>query len=166
MRFIFTLLLLFTLSKTLTQTNKNYERFIDSADNALNIDAHKALMFLDSIPVPIEKHIDGRVGSYYLLQGYAYDRTMQEAKVLQSYLLSYRNAKGEKDFDTAANASLELFTYTYFVKKDTTAYKYLEEAEKYYSLSNNINGKVKVKQMPAYVAFTKREYDKSNQLIL
>ncbi|WP_151894995.1 helix-turn-helix transcriptional regulator [Patiriisocius marinistellae] len=166
MRYILTKILLFQIIFSFAQNEKNYSQLIDSADFYVSTNATKALQFLDSIPTPLKNNIDGKVGEYYLLQGYAYDRINQDAKVYQSYLLSIRNAKEENDFETAGNASLEMFRYTYFVKKDSTAQKYLDDAEKFFLLSNNTLGLIDVKQMPAYMAFTKKEYDKSNKLIL
>lgn len=166
MKYFFTCFFLLQISIAFSQTKIDYTRLIDSADILLNGDAQKALMFLDSVPKPLKNHINGRIGQYYFLKGIAYDRTQQEAKIYQSYLLSLKYSQEEKDYDIAGKASLELFTNTYFIKKDTTAYKYLDHAEKFFTLSNNKNGLIEVKQMPAYVAFTEHRYEESNQLIL
>ncbi len=166
MRLLFSALFIFQVMLSMAQTEKNYSHLIDAADALISVDANKALQYLDSIPSPLEKSINGRIGEYYLLKGYCYDHTLQETKVYPSYLLSSRYAIEENDYDTAGKANLELFTYTYFIKKDSTALKYLDAAEKYYTLSNNTNGLIHIKQMPAYVAFTEQEYDKCNNLLL
>jgi len=157
---------LFQIVIAFTQTQHDYKRFIDSADIALSEDAQKALLFLDSIPTPLNEQIRGSIGQYYFLQGIAYDRTRQDSKLFQSYILSVRYAEEEKDFDTAADASLELFSNMFFLKKDTSAYTYLEKAKNFYTLSNNTIGLLEVELMHAYVAFTEKRYEKSNQLIL
>lgn len=166
MRLTFTGIFLLFTALISAQSNSIYERLIDSADIYVLEDARKALQFLDSIPTPIKKFVNGRVGEYYLLQGHAYDREKNQSKVYGSYLLSLRNAEIENDYDTAGDASLELFSNLYFVKQDSTAFKYLDSAKKFYTLSGNENGLVEVSQMPAYVAFLAHEYEESNALIL
>ncbi len=148
------------------QNEKDYIRYVDSANVALHYDAYRALIYLDSIPKPIEKFIAGKVGKYYLLKGYALDRSRQQAKVYQNYIQALRYAKAENDFDTAGNASLELFTNLYFIKKDTTAQKYLDDAEKYFRRAKNEGKLVEVNQMPAYTKFISKDYNESNKLLL
>ena len=90
----------------------------------------------------------------------------KQAKMYQNYFLSLKYAENEKDYDIAGDVSLELFSNLYFIKKDTTAYKYLESAKKFYTLAENKNGLIEVSQMPAYVAFLTSDYEKSNTLLL
>ncbi|MCH3885026.1 hypothetical protein [Tenacibaculum aquimarinum] len=103
---------------------------------------------------------------YYQLKGLISDKNNESVKEFQYFLLAQKYAKIEKENDIAGMVSLELFFNTYIIKKDSSAFKYLEEAKKYYKLNNNINGLAEVNQMYAYVEFSNKNYTKSNKLIL
>ncbi|MEC3908564.1 hypothetical protein VOI54_16150 [Tamlana sp. 2201CG12-4] len=80
--------------------------------------------------------------------------------------MALKYAKKEKNYKVAGASSLELFSRIYFTKKDTTAFKYLEEAKKYYELGDYKHGLVEIDQMTAYIKFLDDEYEKCNDLIL
>ncbi|WGF92960.1 helix-turn-helix transcriptional regulator [Aequorivita marisscotiae] len=166
MKFLFCVFLFLQFLPVFSQKENNYGKYIDSADVYVLVDGEKALQFLDSIPTPLENYIDGSVGKYYYLQGIAYYRLNEEALMYQSYLLAIRNAKKEKDYSVAGDASIELFSDIYVIENDSTAYKYLDDAQRYYTLANDHNGLLQIKQMHAYVAFTHSDYKKCNELIL
>ncbi|MGB1308460.1 MAG: helix-turn-helix transcriptional regulator, partial [Oceanihabitans sp.] len=138
-----------------------------SAITYIDSNPKKALLFLDLIPVPVAANVKGRVAEYYKTKGLVNDRLNQEAQKFQNFLLALKYAKIEKNYDIAGMASLELFYNSFILnKEDKTAYRYLEEAKKYYNLSKNEYGLAEVLQMPAYVELFKKNYNKSNQLIL
>ena len=148
------------------QSQENFSRFIDSADLYVGEKPKIAKIFLDSIPKPIEKNIKGYLSNYYQLRGIISDKTRDQAKLYQEYRLAIKYAELEKNYDIAGMASLELFTNIYFVKKDSTAFTYLDKAKAYYTKSNNKKGLAEVKLMPAYVAYINGDNNKSIEIIL
>ncbi|APG64663.1 hypothetical protein LPB136_04485 [Tenacibaculum todarodis] len=144
----------------------NYYKFIDSAEVYIEEQPKISEKFLKLIPEPITTSIEGRLAQYYQLKGLISDKKNEDVKEFQYFLLAQKYAKLEKENDIAGMVSLELFYNTYIIKKDSSAFKYLTEAKKYYTLNNNINGLAEVNQMYAYVALFNKNYTKSNQLIL
>jgi DNA-binding CsgD family transcriptional regulator len=126
----------------------------------------RAWDFLNSIPAPVAKSIEGRLSDYYMLKGMLYHKSGEQAKLFNSFILAIKYGEKEKNYGVAGQASLDLFSNIYVVKKDSSAYKYLEDAKKYFTLANDKNGLIEVTQMPAYVAFQNHEYEKSNALLL
>ncbi|MEP1489421.1 MAG: hypothetical protein ABJK28_13445 [Algibacter sp.] len=149
-----------------SQNNNDYIRFIDSADNYIDQSSKKALVFLDSIPNPVEDYIVGRIGDYYALKALIHDHYNETAEVYQNYILSYKYAVKEENFKTAGEACLEIFSCVYFAKRDSTAYEYLDKAKDYYQRCNYKNGLIEIDQIDLYVKFINREYELCNNLIL
>ncbi|MDO7171717.1 helix-turn-helix transcriptional regulator [Mariniflexile sp. AS56] len=163
------LLLVFLLCFTVLSQNSHegrYLKYIDSAYNILNESPKVAAVYLDSIPEPLKKNIIGHLACYYDLRALISDRNHERLKLYQNYVLALKYAELEENYDVAGKASLELFYNTYLIKKDTSAFKYLEAAKRYYTLSGNKNGLLEVMQMPAYVEFYNGNYQSSNKLIL
>lgn len=158
--------LLFCSLSLWSQSSKDYIRLIDSADYYVSEFPEISKRFLDSIPEPIETSIHGHLAEYYQLLAILNAKNKEQVIIFHNYLLALRYAKLENNYDVAGDANLELFYNTYIVKHDSTAYTYLDEAKKYYSLSNNKNGLAEVIQMPAFVEYSKNNYEKSNQLVL
>jgi hypothetical protein len=143
-----------------------FTKYIDSAYKLVDLYPTKASQYLDSIPQPIKDNLQGQLADYYNLRALIANRDNDRAEVYQNFLLTLKYAKQEENYDLAGNASLELFYNTYVIKKDSTAFKYLADAKNYYTKANNKNGLLEVLQMPAYVEFYNKNYDKSNALLL
>ncbi|WP_159019688.1 helix-turn-helix transcriptional regulator [Algibacter sp. L3A6] len=143
-----------------------YLRFLELASDSFSENPKIAREYLDSIPSPIKKNVKNHLACYYELKALINDKFNETAKRYQNYTLALKYAELEKNYDAAGAASLELFYNTYLIKKDSSAYKYLDNAKTYYELSENKNGLVEVMQMPAYVEFFSGNFKKSNKLIL
>lgn len=147
-------------------TDHKYARFVDSARFHVKNSLTKAQSFLDSIPTPIEKAIQGHVADFYALQALIQSDDGEYANLYQSYILALNYAEKEKNYRVGGRACLELFSNIYFVKKDQTAFKYLEKAKEFYMLDNYQNGLLEVELMYAYVKYLDHEYKGCNDLIL
>lgn len=150
----------------LAQNKVEYFHFIDSAKVYVHSNSELALKFLDSIPTPPGRSIEGRLADYYFLKGMLYHKSGEQAKLFNSFIQAVKYGDLERNYDVAGQASLDLFSNTYSVKKDSTAFKFLDHARNYFSLANNENGLVEVEQMPAYMAFQDHRYEESNRLLL
>lgn len=145
---------------------ENYIRYLDSADYHVSESPKIATLFLDSIPQPVNSKIKGHLAEYYQLRTLIDDKFDNQADLYQGYLTTLRYAEQEENYDIAGMASLELFYNIYLIKKDSSAYDYLEKAKYYYTLADNVHGLTEVMQMPAYVEMTNKNYRHSNELIL
>ncbi|MBQ0788229.1 MAG: hypothetical protein KBT69_12050, partial [Oceanihabitans sp.] len=165
---VFCFLFFGSITSSFAQINKNsFIKYIDSANNAFDENPKLARLYLDSIPQPVEKNIEGHVADYFKLRGIINDRFNNRAELFQNFLLALKYAKIENNYDIAGMASVELFYNKYFIQSDSiSAFNYLNEAKVYYRKGNNINGLADVKQMYAYVQLNEGNYDKSNKLIL
>ncbi|MBC3757605.1 hypothetical protein H7U19_04275 [Hyunsoonleella sp. SJ7] len=143
----------------------SYTVFIDSAYHHLDANPDVAFSFLDSIPKPVEKNIEGHISCYYDAMARIYDKKHNQALCYQNFALALKYAKIEENFNVAGGTALELFYNTYIIKKDTSAYAYLRQAKKYYELAENKKGLAEVLQMPAIVAFHEHEYSHSNDIL-
>ena len=143
-----------------------YFKYIDSADATFDAQPQLATTYLDSIPEPVETTIKGQLAEYFHLRGLISDRLDNRAELFHNFLMALKYAKIEKNYDIAGIASIELFYNTYFIKKDSTAFTYLDDAETYFQKSNNLNRLAEVQQMHAYVELYNENYTKSNALIL
>lgn len=144
---------------------ENYFRFIDSANIYIDDHYKKALTFLDSVPHPIEKTLHGRLAEYYSLKALIHDGENELAKLYHSYVLSLKYAEKEKNYKLAGQTSLELFANSYYAKRDTSSYRYLEKAKKYYALCNYKDGLLEIKQTYEYIKFIDGDYEACNNLI-
>lgn len=165
---VFCFLFLVSSLGAFAQINENpFIKYLDSATNIIDENPKLAKLYLDSILKPVEKNIEGRLSEYYQLKGILNDEFDEQTLLFQNFMQALKYAKIEENFDVAGMSSLELCYNTYLVKQDSVlAFKYLNEAKKYYTLSNNTNGLAEVKQMPAYVALNNKNYEKSNAIIL
>lgn len=160
------LLLSITLLYGQKKNDQNYTRLIDSANYYVGNSLNKAQTFLDAIPKPLEEHIKGRLADYYSTQALIQSDKGEYPKMYQSYVSAVNYAEKEKNYRVGGMACIELFSNIYFVKKDTTAYKYLEKAKEFYTHDKYEHGLVEIEQMYAYVKYLDHEYRKSNDLIL
>ena len=160
------LLLSITLLYGQKKNDHNYTRLIDSANYHVDESLNKAQAFLDAIPKPLEKNIKGRLADYYSTQALIQSDNGEYPKMYQSYMSAVNYAEKEKNYGVGGMACIELFSNIYFVKKDTTAYKYLEKAKEFYTLDKYEHGLIEIEQMYAYVKYLDHEYKNCNDLIL
>ncbi|MFD2727551.1 helix-turn-helix transcriptional regulator [Hyunsoonleella rubra] len=150
----------------LSQSKENYYRFLDSVDIHIDTDSEISRKFLDSIPKPAEKYIKGRVGEYYADMALIHDGNKELLKFHRCNILALKYAKEEENFCIAGQACIDLFSDVYLIDGDTSAFKYIDLAEQYFSKCDDPNGLVQVEQMYAYVKFLDGEFEASNELIL
>lgn len=146
--------------------NSDYTRFIDSAKIHSEKCSNKTQLFLDSIPQPLEKNIAGRIAEYYAIKALQHDEKSEYARTYQSYILAIKYANEEKNYKVAGNSSLELFAMLKYAEKDSLAFSFLNKARNYFNIYNDKNGLLEVEQMYAYVEFSKKNYEKCNNLLL
>ncbi len=139
---------------------------MDSADSNIDYNSKKALRFLDSIPMPLEKSIEGKIADYYALKSIIYDEFEDYPTSYQYNILALEYAEKEENYETAGDVALALFKNIYFKKKDSTAFNYLDKARYYYNKSNSRYGKIDVYQTEAYTAFLNKEYKQCNAMLL
>lgn len=162
----FIIVYIFLCSSSVDAQDIKYSTFVDSIKFYVHSNPELARSYIDSIPDPVAKSIAGRVSEYFMLKGMLHHKSGEQAQLFNSFILAVKYAEEEKNFDVAGQASLDLFSNTYAVKKDSSAYKFLDQAKVYFTKAKNKNGLVEVMQMPAYVAFQNNEFEKSNELLL
>ncbi|TYA71640.1 hypothetical protein [Seonamhaeicola marinus] len=143
----------------------DYRRFVDSANNHIDESSLKALQFLDSIPEPVEKHIEGKLGEYYSNKALIYDDFNEYSKIYQSYILALKYADKEESYFIAGETCVNLFSILSHSKKDSIANIYLEKAKKYYELDGFEYGDFEIELSKAYDAVVKGYHKRSNGLI-
>lgn len=148
------------------QKSENFIRLIDSADVYVHDNPELSWKYLDSIPSPVSKTIKGHVAEYYMLKSMLYHKSGEQAKIFNNLILAIKYGEKEKNYDTAGEASLNLFTNAYLVKKDSSAYTHLENAKQYFTKANNTHGLIEVLQMPAYVSFQDHDYKRTIALLV
>lgn len=148
------------------QSPSNYERFVDSADVYIDYNTKKAIAFLDSIPQPVNDYIKKGLPNYYVIKSLINDENNDEIKSYQSCILALKYALEEENYKIAGEASLDLFSCLYYVKRDTTAYEHLKKARAYYKLSDYVYGDFEVDIVYAYAKFLDGEYKACNRLLL
>ncbi|MGC1204059.1 MAG: hypothetical protein WA839_04120 [Flavobacteriaceae bacterium] len=164
--FYLCVLLFFAKISCFSQNNDAYSRFVDSANVYIDSSSEKAKLFLDSIPNPINKNIQGSLADYYSIKALLYEDDNLHSKMYQSFILASKYADIENNCMVGGQVNLELFSDVYFIKNDTTAYKYLQKAKKHFETCNYDYGLLEVKQMYCYVQFVDGNYKVCNNLIL
>lgn len=149
-----------------SQNKSQYTRFVDSADAHIDTSSKKAQLFLDSIPNPIEENIEGSLADYYSIKALLHEDSNEYTKMHQSFILANKYADIEDNCIVGGQVNLELFSNVYFVKGDSTAYKYLETAKRYFETCDYDYGLLEVKQMLCYVEFVDENYKVCNDMIL
>lgn len=165
-RFLFLISTSFFLCLSKGYSQNKYFKYIDSADVYIADEPQKTESFLNLIPEPVTENIKGKLAEYYHLRALVDEKKNESAKLFNDFHITLRYAKIEKKYNIAGAACVELFYNIYKVGKDSLANKYLNDARTYYLLSNNKKGLAEVKQMFAYVALEKKDFKKSNSLIL
>ncbi|WP_248723181.1 hypothetical protein [Seonamhaeicola sp. ML3] len=156
------------LSFGLLQAQDEYSRFLDSADYYINVkySENKALVFLDSIPKPVENHIEGYLSRYYVLKALIHDGLNEPTGKYNSYILALKYANKEENNRTAGFSCSELFSILYSAKLDSLAFAYLEKAKTYYELCDYENGVLEVEQWKMYAKLMDGEHEASIDLLL
>lgn len=144
----------------------DYTKFVDSADAYIDSSSEKALLYLDSIPKPLEDYIEGRISEYYTILALLQNEENKHAQSYQSNILALKYAEKEKNYAIAGRASTDLFSRLYFAKNDSLAFQYLEKARTYYELSGYKNGLIEIDQNIEYAKFLDGKYEECNKLIL
>lgn len=163
---LFCISLFFATISSFSQNSDTYARFVDSAYIYINSNSEKAPLFLDSIPNPVEEYIQGDLADYYSIKALLYEDNNQHSKMHQSLILASKYADIENNCMVAGQVNLELFSDVYFIKKDTTAYKYLHKAKQYFESCDYDYGLLEVKQMYCYVQFVDGNFKACNTMIL
>lgn len=166
MLFILSMFWVTTTSVSQTISNEKCLQLLDSAKVHTEKCSNKAQLYLDSIPEPVEDKLKGRLADYYAIKALLHDERSEYARVYQRYILAIKYAEKEKNYQVAGNACLELFALLHYAKKDNLASGYLDKAKHYYKVSNYKHGLLEVEQMHAYVAFSKRQYEACNKMLL
>lgn len=148
-----------------SQENKDYYRFVDSADVYIDVSAKKSLAFLDSIPNPVEKNIKGRLADYFSIKALINDGFKEYSKLHQNYILALKYAEEENNCEVAGEACLELYANMHYIENDSTALKYLERAKQHYESCDYEYGILEVEQAYAYIEFLNANYEACNNLI-
>lgn len=148
------------------QSNNDYYRFLDSAEVYIETDSEKALSFLEAIPKPIEKHIPGRVANFYVIKALVHDDFNEYTKQHQCTILTLKYAKKEKDFCAAGDACIAMFSNLYFIEKEVSAFKYLDEARVHYEKCDYEYGEIEIDQIKAYAEFLDNNHQAGNALLL
>ncbi|SHI56070.1 hypothetical protein SAMN05216261_1069 [Algibacter luteus] len=157
---------LFALNLTgFSQSKNQYHHLVDSADAYIDDNSHKALTFLNAIPDPIEDNIKGRVADYYIIKSLIHDDFNEYAKQYQCNILAHKYALKENNYCVAGEACIAIFSNLYYIKKDSLAFKYLEEAKTYYTKCDDVNGPIIIEQHLAYAKFLDGEYESCNALL-
>ena len=160
------IVLIFFRTFCYAQSSSNYERFVDSADVYIDYNTKKTIVFLDSIPQPVDDYIKKGLPNYYAIKSLIYDEYNDGIKSYQSGVLALKYALEEENYKIAGEASLELFSSIYYVERDTTAYEYLEKARAYYKLSDYDYGDYEVDLTYAHSKFIDGEHKACNALLL
>lgn len=155
-----------TIGYSQNETDSGFARFVDSAKIHSEKCSNKTQLFLDSIPQPLEKNIAGRMAEYYAIKALQHDEKSEYTRTYQSYIQAIKYADKEKNYKVAGNSCLELFAMLHYAKKDSLAFSFLNKAKNYYNIYNDKNGLLEVEQMYAYVEFSKKNYEKCNNLLL
>ncbi|WP_147676430.1 helix-turn-helix transcriptional regulator [Algibacter pacificus] len=166
-RFLVVLLYVFTNIAFTQNNHKNeYLKFIDLAIQTSSNNPKKAELYLDSIPGPLNQSIKGYLAHYYEAKVFINDKNNELAKQFKNTVLALKYAELENNYDIAGWASLEIFYSSYIKEKDSTAYKYIASAKRYYTLCNNKKGLAEVTQMYALAAIRNKALAKGNTIIL
>lgn len=163
---IFALCVLFVSFFVTAQEISKYVKYIDSAEHNTQENPKLSLLFLDSIPKPVENYIEGHLAEYYDTKAILNNRLDNQAEIYQNLLLALKFAEKEEKYEIAGRTNIELFYNVFIIKKDSSAFDYLERAEYYFELINDQYGLADVKQMYAYAEMRNKNYKTSNRLLL
>ncbi len=90
---IFGLGLLSTPFLVFAQETSKYIKYIDSAEYNTQDNPKRSLQYLDSIPNPVEKYIEGHLAEYYDTKAILDNRLDNQAEIYQNLLLALKYAE-------------------------------------------------------------------------
>lgn len=163
---IFGLGLLSTPFLVFAQETSKYIKYIDSAEYNTQDNPKRSLQYLDSIPNPVEKYIEGHLAEYYDTKAILDNRLDNQAEIYQNLLLALKYAEIEEKYEIAGRTNIELFYNVFIIKKDSSAFDYLDKARHYFELIDDKYGLADVRQMYAYAEMRLKNYETSNGLLL
>ncbi len=145
---------------------ENYTRYLDSAEFYFDDKPKLSLSFLDSIPMPLEENIDGKIDDYFWIKAVAFDRLNELSLSHQNFLLALKQAEQEEDYQMAGDMSLELFFYQYQINNNQEAFNFIDKAKFYYKKIGDDYGLLEAQQALAYAKFSDGEWQENNNLTL
>lgn len=149
-----------------TQEISKYVKYIDSAEYNTQDNPKLSLLYLDSIPKPVENYIEGYLAEYYDTKAVLDNRLDNQADIYQDLLLALKYAELEEKYEIAGRTNIELFYNVFIIKRDSSAFDYLDKARYYFELIDDNYGLADVKQMYAYAEMRLKNYETSNALLL
>ncbi len=135
-----------------------YLRYIEAAEDIIDLSLNDAQTYLDSIPKPYENYISGHLDEFYITQGHIYGLKNEDAKAFQSFLRALKYSEIDKDYLNAGDANIQLFRCVYPDVNDSISSNYLSQAEHYFQLSNDIYGLYEVDLIKSYMQYLKQDY--------
>jgi hypothetical protein len=135
-----------------------YLRYIDAAVDNLDVSLKTAQTYLDSIPKPHENYISGHLDEFYIIQGHIYGLKNEDAKAFQSFLSALKYSEIDKDYLVAGDANIQLFRCVFPDVNDSISLNYLNQAEHYFKLSNDVYGIYEVELIKSYITYLKEDY--------
>lgn len=154
-------MLCFILQQSIGQNVSPYIRYIEDAHNNLDLDLNNAQAYLDSIPKPYEKYISGHIGEFYIAQGHIYGLKNEDAKSFQSFLRALKYSEIDKDYLVAGDANIQLFRSVFPDVDDSISFHYLNQAEHYFKLGDDIYGQYEVELIKSYISYLDEDYYES-----
>ena len=147
------------------QSDRDYYKILDSVDVIIETDSEKALSFLEAIPKPIEKYIPGRVAEFYSLKALVHNDFFEYTKEHQCTILALKYAKKENNFCAAGDACIAIFSNLSFIKKEASAFNYLDQAKVYYEKCDYKYGAIEIEQILAYAKFLDSDHEACSKLL-
>ncbi|MGC6432524.1 MAG: helix-turn-helix transcriptional regulator [Jejuia sp.] len=161
----------FLLANTIYSQEKiDYYRFLDSA-YIYNNNAEKSMIFLDSIPFPVEQYIPNALVIYYDLKGLAHDNLNQDIESYKSTLNQLKYAEIDKDYESCVFICISLFRISIdvFDDKESKPLEYIKKAEYYNNLAKDLSPKYTkkdIEQAYAYYYHVNKRFKTSNEILL
>ncbi|WJJ97349.1 transcriptional regulator [Algibacter luteus] len=149
----FCLALLCSINTYSQNDERNYVRFLDSADTYVISNPQRSEAFLDSIPVPNDSYIPGKVDSYYGIKARIHYEMHEFTEAYRLWLLGLRYAEETLDKSFAAYAATRTFLLLSELDDYEEANKYFEKAKSLYIEQDDLYGLMDTKQIPAYLKF-------------
>ncbi|MGC6432523.1 MAG: helix-turn-helix transcriptional regulator [Jejuia sp.] len=158
--------IIFLLIQYLIFGQERYTRLLDSAEAYTNTDSKTAKIFLDSIPKPFENFIKDDLARYYYVKSIIHNFNYETAEYQQCTVLALKYAKIEDKPCIAGQSCVNLFSEFFYVNKDSIAYEYLNEAERYFDdCKESYYNLAEVETMRAYAKMVRAEYNESINLL-
>lgn len=141
-------------------------QYLDSTSKYIETDPELATTYLDSIAHPSEKNLGKEIGRYFYLRALIEADDFDPASSTNNFFKAVKYAEQFEDYKTAANASGEIASKLYLLKKDSLADVYFEKAKKYHTQNGDQYGLLDLMQFPAYAKYVNFEMQESIDLVL